>query len=313
VCSILVHTMDRDAAGASAPWQTARLVLPVLRTLSLMSRSTADSEATSFLEIISTPSLRHLSYEQALFVDWPDGVPRSSLGPEFISAFGSFLHRLTHPLEELTICTNPFSAKCALEILRLVPELKRLSLRGYLPGPWHSRTAPLPIELQGHLMDDLLLGRFIPSRSTVVSSGSVLPSFTGPEEDEAAEYQDAGARFPCLCPKLEVFECSDAMFSNRRVLEFLRSRTVQRHELRGVVHLRRASIALSPWRLSLHPEEGDLGNELRALEHETGLLVGLMQPPPIEPLYPPPPAFGSEPLWSTSVEGAPGSFGYFGF
>ncbi|KXN80809.1 hypothetical protein AN958_07245 [Leucoagaricus sp. SymC.cos] len=314
VCSIMLYA---TSPGQMTPpmQQLPRTVLPELRTLSINNSSVATGEVSSLLEHLTTPSLRHIFYEQSLQVPWPDEVPRQSYGPRLVRAFASLQHRLTHPLEELTIWTNPFSANCALELLNHVPELKRLSLLGFVSTRVHyqPQNQSYPTLLSDDdLMDDHLLKRFIPSKN------SSLPARNDDDggEEWGDDLVDNSQNKSCLCPNLEVFHCNDALFSKEYIMEFLRRRTIRRKEYPGVAHLRRVSISLNSLRASVYQGEdiiAMLESEIKDLEDATGLLVSLDQAPLVQPaLPPPPPIFTSQPLWVDSTNMSTTS-GYFGF
>lgn len=312
-CTISLHPPGASAPGAFPSRPITMPTLPVLRTLSLTTKKACFDEIFSLLDGLSTPALRHLSLHNRIEVDWPIGIPLvSSFKEKLDSVFGSFFRRLTHPLEELMISTIPFSAEYALAILQHVPDLKRLSLRGveFVRQPWH---LTLP-EVQVHLMNDALLKKLIPTRARGASSAT--PSTASSSSSDGEEHDaHMGENLPysCLCPRLEVLDCSEAVFSTHLVLEFLQSRTTYRHEHPGVAHLRRVCIIFSSRIPFFSADDHDLRNEIVTLEQETGLLVSLRKQAGIEESIPAPRAFVHEWTLSASRSFPFDTHKYFGF
>lgn len=229
------------------------LVLPKLQALRVMNNSFYSDNTFRLFENLITPALRHLTYvstvRRATFVSLAQEPDRLS------SSLQSFLQNLIQPLEELSFCDES-GKKGIMDILPLVPGLKRLSLTGH--GLIHPGMGGVPSD--SWLNDDLLM--------------HLTPGSDGQETYGPSLYhsEDSSATV-CLCPKLEVLHCVDAKFSDHSLLDFLRSRTVE-HQRYDVSHLRRISVSC------FQEEVGDgettaLGvrRDIETLEKETGVRV----------------------------------------
>lgn len=242
------------------PLKMMSLTLLKLRSLQIIVGSCQDAASCSLLERLNTPTLRHLSCKRT-DNSWPND-PFNNRWPEsshFLTSLCSFLKHLTYPLEELDYEISEVSV---LNVLPLVQNLKRLSLKGMkAPVNDPNSTSPSSSSLS---MNDFILSRFI---SQNVLNLSDLTQITPGVDDELPSPL-------CLCPKLEVFHCINATFSRQSILDFVSARTIDRrtHDL---AHLRRVSISLCHWNVS-DPEEGiRFETDIKVLEKETGVLVDL--------------------------------------
>lgn len=285
--------------GSPSPYDMAEVVLPRLQTLVVVNRSGIDETSRRLFSCLSAPALRHLSYSRTSHV-YPDspGVRDSEI--LLSDAIRSFLQRLIHPLEELSIWTNPFHGTFVMDILPLVPELKRLSLKGRATLGSDSVYSP-PLHPLDCPMDDLFLANFIPNHIEEIRSPISFEGDDDSESDESSIYRQ------CVCPKLEVLYLSDAHFTDSMVVDFLRSRSTNR-QTDNVAHLRRVSIYFN----SLHDQSVEITRQIESIERETGLRVDLRHPtapfrpfPPSFPAYSPSPYSGLRYSDTTNTEAAP--------
>lgn len=321
-CSISVVTPDYHSL-IEQPHQITEVVLPKLRTLEVKGRSTRNENTFQLFEKLSAPALRHLSYERSVYM-WPHSPTPGDYEPDrHSSSFSFFLRKLLYPLEELDLWIS--SEHVLRDILLLVPEVKRLSLRGTgVPrssDSWGASTS---------LLDDHILGLLTPKSAGERVDTPSSPSVTDDEgEDGDHDDDDDDGVFPTpppyLCPKLEVFHCAAALFSNRKISRFLRARSVD-HQKHNVAHLKRVGFSFhSRFPSPLSPltnvggdgvkdEEERFGDEIKALGKETGVLVDF-QYPSIQSL-PQMQAYDSFSPWSGSSTTSPldiGKFFYSGF
>jgi hypothetical protein len=257
--------------GSPSSYDMSEITLAKLKTLTVINRSGLDEASRQIFSSLSAPSLRHLSYERTCHV-YPDspGVRDSEL--LLADAIQAFLQRLIQPLEELSIWTNPFHGSLVMDVLPLVPELKRLSLKGYATyrsDPTYSSSST-SLTLDGP-MDDFFLGELMPGRGRRSSSPTIPDANVNDleENDENLFYR------PCICPRLEVLHCSDALFSDSLLLEFLSCRTMDSQK-NNVAHLRRVGITFSASHQRPHEDpHKEFINRIDKLEKETGLRVDI--------------------------------------
>lgn len=266
-CAISVITPDPQNTPTPQPSKMNQVALPKLRTLKVISRSTWNDNTFVLFDNLYTPALRHLAYERAAYL-WRD--PSYSESAEALQLFNSlraFLQRLTQPLEELDYSSNVPSTESMVDILSLVPGLKRLSLKDFGLSAVDAEDIPFSSK---RLFNDRLLARFLPNEHR--NRDGSYTSDDGGEEDFLS--------FTCLCPKLEVLYGVDVVLSERLLLEFLRSRSVDYHK-HNVAHLRRVSLSFSSHTLSKSENRGsaNMVTQIDRLEKETGLLVDLQYPP----------------------------------
>lgn len=272
--------------GSPSSYDMSEITLAKLRALTVINRSGLDEASRQIFSSLSAPSLRHLSYERTCHV-YPDspGVRDSEL--LLADAIRSFLQRLIQPLEELSIWTNPFHGSFVMDVLPLVPELKRLSLKGYATYRSDPTYSSSSLILDGP-MDDFFLGELMPGRIQRASSPAT-------HDANVNDIDDSDENFlyrPCICPRLEVLHCSDALFSDSMLLDFLCSRSVD-SQRNNVAHLRRVGITFS----STHPRSNEdphmeFVDRIDKLEKETGLRVDIRHTCPefhplASPLAPP--------------------------
>ncbi|KAF5353494.1 hypothetical protein D9756_008020 [Leucocoprinus leucothites] len=245
------------------------LTLSKLQSLHVVVRSSWNTSTCSFLERLTTPALVHLSYEQLDHAWWHD-TPSGSQNhgsSEMATSLCSFLKRLTYPLEELEFTQISFSGAWVMKILPLVPSLKRLSLKGFeAPVDDPHRTPPLSPSFP---LNDFILSHFIPEETLNLDS---LKDLASPADERLEDV----STLPCFCPNLEVLHCVDATFSRQALLQFLRARTVDRH-IHNLAHIRRVNISYNATQSEAisDEEDSDFEREIRALEKETGVLVGV--------------------------------------
>ncbi|KXN82029.1 hypothetical protein AN958_03280 [Leucoagaricus sp. SymC.cos] len=243
-----------------------------------------------FLDLLSAPGLRHLSYRR---VKNGRSHGRRSRTPtpyeeeEFVRRLRAFLDRLLEPLVELDLRFDSLPETTLLDMLRCLPAIKRLSITGGLlitrrpSTTYHPRPYAYPPSPR-HPFDDSLLKHFIPgcemSRSAVTES----------EQDEGEE--DVVQEL--LCPNLEVLTLSNTSFNREILLQFLRSRTVdhQKHDVARLMKVNINSISSLSTEME-QSERQEIQQGLRELEKEIGLeaFINHPNPPPaFEPTFPPP-------------------------
>ncbi|KXN82028.1 hypothetical protein AN958_03279 [Leucoagaricus sp. SymC.cos] len=256
------------------PITPRRLNLATLQTLTLISDFNQNETFFHIFEFLSTPALRHLSYQRQ---DTGQNIPwdiRSQPPTEtqLVGVLREFLDRLVDPLVELDIQIDIIPEKTLLDILRSTPAVRRLSLRGELTTQFPSPISygffdPSPAR---HPLNDSLLRHFIadPQENR---SDAVVPAVEDKEE------------FRGLCPKLEVLSLSMATFSRKAILEFIRSRSV-RHKQNNVTCLRKLEIKFLLTasdlqnREQLILEQQEIQRELLELGKETEMQIALHYP-----------------------------------
>jgi hypothetical protein len=201
-----------------------------------------------------------------------------------VKSLCSFFQRLNEPLEEFDYWSNTLTRRGMVEVLSFLTELKRLSLKDF----GFSFTSGIGADefISERSFDDRFLAQFIPyEHRKQCLSGDDL------EEEDGSEVGEG--RFPdsiCLCPKLEVLNSIEAVYSERVLLEFLRSRSVDHHKY-NVSRLHHASIIFKD---SAKPDTmgqvKDVMKQIERLEEDTGLVVKLKYPqvalgPSFPPLY----------------------------
>ncbi|KAF9443042.1 hypothetical protein P691DRAFT_809556 [Macrolepiota fuliginosa MF-IS2] len=315
-CSISIMTPSHQSPTGLPTHDFRQVALPKLRTLVVISRpawtETAWTDNTGWMDNttvlfdnLSTPALRHLSYERTAHV-WPDSPTTVGFEDRLLTSLRSFFRKLVHPLEELDLWTNPFSGKCAVDILPLLPDLKRLSLRGYVFPQLGPLDIPSPLSLSLP-MDDEFLAHFTPQQDDIIPL-----SLSGSGDDVGTSLA-----FVCLCPKLDTFRCTDALFSDHAILEFLRSRSID-HSKHNVSHIRRVSISFSPCR-TLNTSDGGIQgmkDQIDVLQKESGIVMDIRAIPILSPPSTPPHSLPTRysPFDGISpTDARPGMLSYFGF
>ncbi|KAF9444240.1 hypothetical protein P691DRAFT_763565 [Macrolepiota fuliginosa MF-IS2] len=172
------------------------MIMPKLQGLAIPTAS--PQYVKKLLKILVTPSLRHLLISP---------VTHDASEPNHLcDALSSFLLHLIDPLEELDFSYN--LSGNPMDILPLVPELKRLSLTAC---PTFSEFTQL--SSRAH---DPVLVQLTPSNG-----------WRGTSSSQAGDEPDAPT---CPCPKLEVLRYMTIKFSDKKLLDFLRSRTMDHHK-----------------------------------------------------------------------------------
>ncbi|KAJ3570781.1 hypothetical protein NP233_g4175 [Leucocoprinus birnbaumii] len=287
---IVDYGLEFDPASPVDAYQMTPITLFKLQTLHVVvdsSCSLTSSINALFLDHLTTPTLVHLTYEQLGYSLHPrrrfsvdsttsnvtQTIDNHSL---LLTSLCSFLLRLTYPLEELDYRQQEFSVTWAQKILPLVPNLKRLSLKGYEiaapaivhPPLLHSALPSAPPSPT----NDFILYQLMPTEAFNHDNMMQISI-----SDDG--FEQAGA-LPCFCPHLEVFKCFDATFTPQAILQFLRARTVD-HEINNLAHLRKVSIAYSFAHgnsILWTQEDGyKLEKEIRKLEKKTGVQVEVCQ------------------------------------
>lgn len=281
-----------------------KVVLPKLEVL-MLKDDMGGHDMPALLESLIAPQLQHLAFRRGM--NW-GGELYSDLRP-LMRAFGVFFHSLIQPLQELWLEANSLPGDAVMQLLEMLPGLKRLSIESFgkaetapdeqTPFVW---TTP-----NSFYFTDAQLRRFIPKVLTIrvqltpspaptgsdandtdsdlVSDSDAPPDetsqglLTSPSTSSRSESKTIIGR---LCPSLEVFCCSGAMFSESLFLEFLRARSIRHHEL-GVAHLRRASVSFVPGR----KKSEDFARRVLELGKQTGMGVHLnyMKPLTLPPLH----------------------------
>ncbi|KXN91365.1 hypothetical protein AN958_01022 [Leucoagaricus sp. SymC.cos] len=245
-----------------------RVVLPKLKMLSLED-DIAQYDMPALLRSLVVPQLCHLSFRRGM--NW-GGSTYSALQP-LIRAFSAFIRCLIDPLQELELEVNSMPEDCVMQILELLPGLKRLSLESYgkaettldgTPYAWDTpysfyftdeplrRLIPKVITIQVQSSDQVNPDRPLDERASDSDSESAASALDVPlaslfNSSPSVSGSERKTVINQLCPDLEVFRCTGGMFSELTLLEFLRARSLRHHEL-GVAHLRRVGVSFVPGR-----------------------------------------------------------------
>lgn len=274
-CSITISTVDEPSFHANAS-NIPPVVLPNLRTLKLIRESGPIDDILTLINKLWAPKLRHFAYEQRINQRGSPFVSESlaSEPVRLVKSLCSFFQRLNEPLEEFDYWSDSFTRRDMTEVLSCLPGLKRLSLKDFSAFTFRS--------FDFNEFDDRFLAQFIPHEHRM----RYLCDEDSREDSEDEEGGDGVEedRFPesiCLCPKLEVLNAIEAVYSERVLLEFLRSRSSVDHHTYNVSHLRRASITFK----DVPPEHNtrgrirDMAKHISDLEKDTGLVVQLKYSP----------------------------------
>ncbi|KAJ3560144.1 hypothetical protein NP233_g11028 [Leucocoprinus birnbaumii] len=310
ICAVFILAEWNDFGAGDDPYSPSRIVLSELGTLSIRDDLVAQRVIGAFFESLIAPKLRHLSFRRGM--SW--GGHGSSEERTMIRSLNAFCHSLVHPLQELELDANSTSSESVMQVLESLPDLKRLSLHsqgqpeihGDMPyPPWMSPNA--------FYLTDELLRRFIPKLITVRHHGSnpagrdtiqstdnwdtdsdseseasaldvpLVGLFNSPSTDSGSETRNIVNR---LCPNLEAFHCSGAMFSEESLLEFIRARTLKHREL-GVVRLRRVGVSF----VSGRKPDSSFAEQILKLAEQTETTIIINYPEPLLPFpapYEPP-------------------------
>ncbi|KAF5347268.1 hypothetical protein D9756_009981 [Leucocoprinus leucothites] len=240
-----------------SPAPSTPYTMPALRTLTIFAKTLNDAAVGDIFERISAPALAHLTWGRFA---WPsDEAFVSWIERRMVQSLSDFLGRLVSPLEELELSLESITDSTLVDILKLVPGLKRLSLGGTLstlPSPEWPHTGSNPPRYP----DDPLLGQFTPC---------IRNHDYDTAEDAEVDNESKGPLLSCLCPNLEVLHFYETQFSHESVIEFIHSRTLS-CERNRVARLRKLSIvmihALQSGSRELDIEGRDMQDELLRLE-----------------------------------------------
>ncbi|KAF5347270.1 hypothetical protein D9756_009987 [Leucocoprinus leucothites] len=261
------------------------LEIPSLRSLAILAKPTNDYAVCDLFERISTPALVHLTWERSLHSSEESYV--SWLEERMVQSLTVFLSRLIDPLEELDLSLDPVTDQTLVDILVLVPQLKRLALGGSLPPPepvsiWAPSVSPWPRCYLG----DLILDKFTP----------------GINENGEVEWKDSSGltehrAVACLCPNLEVVLFQGVVFTHGPVTKFLRSRTSS-HRQNGIARLRKVTIIFNscmsqPTEMSEGEDEHVIEADLMRLEREMEIQIYLEYRPQSTVFIDPPHSYSS--------------------
>jgi hypothetical protein len=310
VCSISISTPDQQTFQPIVPSSDIPLiVLPNLRTLKVIGKSGRNDNMITLIDKILTPKLRHFAYERSVNTYPSPFIPASPiLEPlRLMKSLCSFFQRLNEPLEEFDYWSNSLTRRGMMEVLSCVPGLKRLSLRDFNTSFFNQADADEFISKRP--FNDRFLAQFIPYEYR-------MRCLFDPEDEDEDEDEDDG--FPshiCLCPKLEVLNSANAVYSERILLEFLRSRTVDHHKY-NVSHLHIARITFKDFeKPDAMGQVKDIAKQIERLEKDTGLVVKLEYPlplgPPIQPFFDDTSPYNGIQTGSTTLSGP--NFGFIQF
>ncbi|KAJ3570921.1 hypothetical protein NP233_g4091 [Leucocoprinus birnbaumii] len=232
--------------GETDPLSPPLLIpLPSLQYLSILARPANDDGVYQTLTALSTPALRHLTWQRPS-VDPLDPPVESRM----VESFEVFVARLVNPLEELHLILDFVCETTLIDILSLVPSLKRLSLAGEPPhippySPLYVSSSQLSRFFGDHFLQEFTPGT-LPGRDEDVMN-------IGPE--------GSGGPRMFLCPDLEVVHFLGVEFTPESVAMFLRSR--------AATNLRKLSILFASDRPEhLHKEHRDGIPELENLAQD---------------------------------------------
>lgn len=301
VCSI--SRLDTHIFIESPAFMSRRIELPKLYSLSLTDWESF-RDTWRLLNALHCPQLRHLRYEVQRLQQLPQWQDDPFQGISFRDIISAFLCRLTRPLEELDLIVASCGELDSREVLGLFPDLKRLSLRK-APSTIN-RWYPQDSTAHFHFVDSHL-------QSLTPKTGSQYhhTGFNGGSDDRRRHLQEMDnppvssephCRPACLCPKLEVFQCVGAIFSDAALADFVRSRSGSAsHETDSRVgKLRKVDIVAYP--PPVDPEfKSKTRKFIRELQAASGMALDVtFEPPLVHPLPPVGPRYspynGSESL-----------------
>lgn len=296
-CSISVSDWNTEVAFDELH-SLPKVVLPKLKML-MLKDDMGQQDMPVLLESLIAPQLHHLTFRRGM--NW-GGESYPDLQP-LMKALDTFFRTLIQPLQELELEANSLSLESVMQILGMVPGLKRLSLESYGKAETTPEETPFIWTTPNsfHFTDEPLR-RFIPKVVTIRYQSAGPPPAQVNRADDDDSYPDSVSdtstldevregllSYPSassgsetktvigrLCPKLEVFHCSGAMFSESSFLEFLRARSLKHQEL-DVAHLQRVSVSYVPGR----KQSEDFTNQVLDLGVQTGMSVYLNYTKPL--------------------------------
>ncbi|KAF9450500.1 hypothetical protein P691DRAFT_810177 [Macrolepiota fuliginosa MF-IS2] len=278
-CSISVSDWyDTVVYGESN--EPPKVVLPKLEVLTLKD-DMGRYGIPLLLGSLIAPQLRHLSFR--LGMNW-GGEVYLDMG-SWLRAFRIFFGGLIEPLQELDLSANALPGDVVVEVLEMLPGLKRLSIESFGKAETGlDEQAPFVWTIPNSFnFTDVQLKMFIPNTSSAIPPPHAQTSRNSSDADsdfdadidtrEAASPASRSGNKPvigCLCPNLEVFSCSGAMFSESLLIDFLHARAVRHRELR-VAHLRKVNVKFVPGR----KKSEDFADQVKELAEQTGISVFL--------------------------------------
>lgn len=227
------------------------VTLPRLRNLCVIDHCTS-FDSPRFFNHLSAPNIRSLAYDRYAPSPWLSHlITRESLSPKLFRALGSFISRAQQPVEELSLQYDWLLEVDLFRFLSILPDLKRLSLRGSgpsIPSPRYLEPMSKRLVLDNSIIQELLT---VPNKNDIViTTRGVCDHESESDSDSDGEGSTGGSSdHPALrpigvtrlsdsceggevwqetynffCPKLEVLHCTGATFSGQSLLNFLRSR-----------------------------------------------------------------------------------------
>lgn len=229
-----------------------------------------DVNPRTFFAQLDIPSLCYFLYHQELPRSAElqlDGFDRS-----LHVALTPFIQRVVQPVEELQLFATYLTVRDIIACLELFPGLRRLSLLGSmaLSSNWWDTVTRLYI-------GETILRRFMQRTIPVEDVVDETEVHDSPDSVDGTSDSEHGseASSPCLCPKLDMFSCSGAFFSDETMLDFIRFRSLY-HERNGVSHLRWINVKFTAGR----DDRFGVMEELDKLRKQTGSFISVHYPGP---------------------------------
>ncbi|KAF9450301.1 hypothetical protein P691DRAFT_810611 [Macrolepiota fuliginosa MF-IS2] len=243
-----------------------------------------DIDPQGFLARLSAPSLRYFKYHQ--LPPSPQDNWRWDGDETFHVALAPFIQRVVRPVEELQLLATYLQPRDAIACLELFPGLKRLSLLGSgnmdtSYPPFHGAWDQVPnLSIGNGIIKCLIKG--VAHSEDFDQESSDEESTTGsatqePSARDSSDDEDQSEGASSLCPNLEAFFCSGTSFSDKLMLQFIRSRTSPRtsHE---VSRLRWVNITFNG-----RKEDSRIRETLDNLQERNGVLILARYIPPWTP------------------------------
>jgi hypothetical protein len=275
------------------------VTLPKLLHLNVIDHCTS-YDSPRFFNHLCAPIIRSVHYDRFAPSSWLSHIiTRESLSRRLLKAFTTFISRVQVPVEELALQYDWLGEHDLYRFLSLLPDLKRLSLRGNgRPISHHTfgqmNLSPTPLVFNDALLQGLLV---IPDKRDIVAVTRDLSDTGASEEtdDDEGEGQGSGDRpsyrpsgitritdgdgggetwqetYNFFCPKLEILRITAAVFSGQSVVRILESRASPDKRF-GISRIRAVDISFENGQVEA-PD--DVVAEIREVAEEAGISVFL--------------------------------------
>lgn len=284
-----------DISSSSADLSLEQTVsLPHLYYLCVVDHCTS-FDSVRFFNHLCAPSLRCIAYDRYPPSPWLSHIiTPESLSPKLFRALESFISKARQPVEELSLQYDWLIEGDLFRFLSLLPDLRRLSLRGNgrsTKPSFFTDSLPQPLLFDDMLFENLLI---IPDKKDIViitKDVSDRGSLSIGEDSNDSDDNDGFSRpvgitrlsdcdeggevwqetYNFFCPKLQILQCTGAMFSGDSILKFVRSRACPSKRF-GISRVRGVDISFP---LGVEKPSDDLLNEIKALAEENGISLFL--------------------------------------